>query len=161
MKKGLLWIHYRYFHLHHLHYPRIRHNCFVCFQEFEEHVRQATGVDWVQCSCTRWLHEECIWDCIIDSNGEERLCPYCTWDFFVVNVLSCMSCVYAKVMHLACAHVVPKALRSFFQIYTVYLGCLELHIGPSPMLRNILEPRYELQLQNWSIIGIGICTCGR
>ena len=50
----------------------------VCFQAFEEDVWQETGVDWVQCSCTRWLHEECILDCIIDSNGEERLCPYCT-----------------------------------------------------------------------------------
>ena len=37
-----------------------------------------TGVDWVQCICTRWLHEECILDCIIDSNGKERLCLYCT-----------------------------------------------------------------------------------
>ena len=73
-----------------------------------------------------------------------------------------VQCVYAKILHLACAHVVPKALRSFFfQIYTVYLGCIGVHIGPSPMLGNILELRYELKLQNRSIIGIGICTCGR
>ena len=81
--------------------------------------------------------------------------------FFVVIVLSCMPYVYAKIMHLGCAHVVRKALRIFFQIYTVYLGCIELHIGPSPMLRNVLELRYELKLQNRSIIGIGICTCRR
>ena len=34
--------------------------------------------------------------------------------FFVVIVLSCMPCVYAKIMCLACANGVPKALRSFF-----------------------------------------------
>ena len=73
-----------------------------------------------------------------------------------------MPCVYAKIMCLACANVVPKHyVVFFFQIYTVYLGCIELHIGPSPMLRNILELRYELKLQNRLITGIGICTCGR
>jgi len=52
--------------------------CCVCFQAFEEDVLQATGVDWVQCSCTHWLHEDCVLDCITDSSGKERLCPYCT-----------------------------------------------------------------------------------
>ena len=52
--------------------------CCVCFQAFEEDVQQETGVEWVQCSCTRWLHEDCIVDCIVDSSGKERLCPYCT-----------------------------------------------------------------------------------
>jgi len=52
--------------------------CCVCFQTFEEDIQQEAGVDWVKCSCMRWLHEDCIVDCITDSSGKERLCPYCT-----------------------------------------------------------------------------------
>ena len=26
--------------------------------------------DWVQCSCTRWLHEDCVLDVIKDTNGK-------------------------------------------------------------------------------------------
>lgn len=25
----------------------------------------------------RWLHEDCVLDCIVDSSGKEKLCPYC------------------------------------------------------------------------------------
>ena len=33
-----------------------------------------SGKNWVACACGRWLHEECADDCIIDSDGNERLC---------------------------------------------------------------------------------------
>ena len=39
--------------------------CCVCFPSFEEDFSLETGVEWVQCSCTHWLHEDCILDCII------------------------------------------------------------------------------------------------
>ena len=53
-------------------------SCCVCFQAFAEDVEEGTGAEWVQCTCTRWLHEDCILDSIIDSSGKERLCPFCT-----------------------------------------------------------------------------------
>ena len=45
--------------------------CCVCFDEYEE------GETWVQCSCTRWLHEDCVIDVIMDSNGKPKICPVC------------------------------------------------------------------------------------
>ena len=45
--------------------------CCVCFAEYEE------GDKWVQCTCKRWLHEDCIIDVIEDINGFPRMCPYC------------------------------------------------------------------------------------
>jgi len=45
--------------------------CCVCFDDYVE------GDEWVQCTCGRWLHEDCIIEVIEDSNGLPRLCPYC------------------------------------------------------------------------------------
>jgi len=45
--------------------------CCVCFDEYVE------GDTWVQCSCERWLHEDCVIDVIMDSNGKPRICPVC------------------------------------------------------------------------------------
>jgi hypothetical protein len=47
--------------------------CCVCFQDFSDD----EDVEWVQCQCTRWLHEDCIIDNVINSNGKELLCPHC------------------------------------------------------------------------------------
>ena len=43
----------------------------------QEDVQHGAGIDWVQCVCTHWLHEECGIDCIVDANGKERLCRHC------------------------------------------------------------------------------------
>ena len=52
--------------------------CCVCLQSFEEDVELGFGVQWIQCACERWLHEDCVIDVITDSSGKERLCPFCT-----------------------------------------------------------------------------------
>ena len=46
--------------------------CCVCFEMYDP-----LQGDWVQCSCTRWLHEDCVLDVIKDADGKVRLCPYC------------------------------------------------------------------------------------
>ena len=46
-------------------------HCCVCFGSYDEDID--TGREWIQCSCTRWLHEDCIDDEDVDTNG--RLCP--------------------------------------------------------------------------------------
>ena len=51
--------------------------CCVCFTTYEEDVQKKSGKDWVMCACSRWLHEECAEDCILDSTGKERLCQLC------------------------------------------------------------------------------------
>ena len=49
--------------------------CCVCFTSYEDDVKERTGKDWVMCACSRWLHEECADDCVLDNTGKERLCP--------------------------------------------------------------------------------------
>ena len=34
--------------------------CCVCFQTFEDDKREQSGLEWVECACSQWLHEECI-----------------------------------------------------------------------------------------------------
>ena len=51
--------------------------CCVCFTSYEDDVKERTGKDWVMCACSRWLHEECADDCVLDNTGKERLCPLC------------------------------------------------------------------------------------
>ena len=52
--------------------------CCICFRTFEEDTMEKTGLDWVECVCGRWLHEECItYNIISDASGRELLCPFC------------------------------------------------------------------------------------
>ena len=51
--------------------------CCVCFVSYKEDILDQSGKDWVGCACGQWLHEDCAEDCVLDSNGMERLCPLC------------------------------------------------------------------------------------
>ena len=52
--------------------------CCECFQTYSEDVLEGTGLEWVECVCGRWLHEDCIsYDISTDANGKELLCPFC------------------------------------------------------------------------------------
>lgn len=46
--------------------------CCVCFSSFEED--EGTGREWLQCICSRWIHEDCV---VPNPNGENKLCPIC------------------------------------------------------------------------------------
>ena len=52
----------------------VANQCCVCLQGFNEDIEIGAGTNWVQCMCTRWLHEDCILDCVIDESGKEKLC---------------------------------------------------------------------------------------
>lgn len=51
--------------------------CCVCQQSYEEDMELGGGVEWVQCSCLRWLHEDCVLDSSVSSDGKVQLCPFC------------------------------------------------------------------------------------
>ena len=51
--------------------------CCECGQSYEDDARQGSGAEWVQCSCSRWLHEECINEVDLDTCGNEVLCSFC------------------------------------------------------------------------------------
>ncbi len=47
--------------------------CCVCFSSFEED-EGTVGREWLQCICSRWIHEDCV---VPNPNGENKLCPIC------------------------------------------------------------------------------------
>ena len=51
--------------------------CCVCFRTYEEDEEDCTGLEWVHCVCTRWIHDECVSEIISDEQGHELLCPFC------------------------------------------------------------------------------------
>ena len=52
--------------------------CCTCYRSFADDEREETGLEWVECKCTRWLHEEWSdYDIEFDADGRELLCPYC------------------------------------------------------------------------------------
>ena len=55
--------------------------CCVCYRTFEEDQREGNGLEWVQCVCGRWLHEECICEIDIDDQGRE---------LFFLSILCCL-----------------------------------------------------------------------
>ena len=52
--------------------------CCVCFQTFKDDKREQSGLTWVECACSRWLHEEFIeYDLSVNARGQKLLCPFC------------------------------------------------------------------------------------
>ena len=51
--------------------------CCQCGGSYEQDIMEGTGADWLACACGRWLHEECVEDCIRDAEGNECLCTFC------------------------------------------------------------------------------------
>ena len=49
----------------------------MCFVIFEEDTLEGTGAEWIPCPCGRWLHEECVEDYAVDSDGNECYYPSC------------------------------------------------------------------------------------
>jgi len=51
--------------------------CCMCFVSYEDDVLKGAGTEWIFCKCGRWLHEDCVEDVVVDSNGEECFCSFC------------------------------------------------------------------------------------
>ncbi len=49
--------------------------CCVCYGSFDEDI--GTGREWLQCSCKRWIHEDCIDTNDTDGSIDNKLCPLC------------------------------------------------------------------------------------
>ena len=49
--------------------------CCACFGLYKDDI--GTGLEWLQCSCSRWIHEECVDNVVRGEDGEEKLCPLC------------------------------------------------------------------------------------
>ena len=49
----------------------------ICFGTCEEDLLGGGGEDWIQCTCGKWVHEECVEDCEPDRDGNPQFCPDC------------------------------------------------------------------------------------
>ena len=47
------------------------YECSECFGMYREDKEMGNGVEWVQCGCGQWIHEECISNTVISSDGTE------------------------------------------------------------------------------------------
>ena len=49
--------------------------CCACFGLYADDA--GTDREWIECSCSRWIHEDCVENVIYDANSKELLCPVC------------------------------------------------------------------------------------
>ena len=67
----------------------------MSYRMFQDDQREGTGLDWVQCVCQRWLHEDCICEIEYDENGYCATNYYnnhmtvCVFEHFILRALSC------------------------------------------------------------------------
>ena len=54
--------------------------CCVCFATYEDDVKEENGRTWIECSCGRWLHEDCSFP--VSPAMPDELCPYCVREIF-------------------------------------------------------------------------------
>ena len=44
--------------------------CCMCFGTYSEDVANGDGRNWIECTCGRWLHEDCAEDCLLNKDGK-------------------------------------------------------------------------------------------
>ena len=71
--------------------------CSICYEQYSEGAINEDGCDWIKCACSRWLHEECAEDCVIDANGEERFATIALI-FFSRLPLYCIVCAFSPII---------------------------------------------------------------
>ena len=49
----------------------------ICFGNYEDDVIDGYGADWIDCARGRWLHVDCVDECVTDCHGNKHYCPYC------------------------------------------------------------------------------------
>jgi len=53
--------------------------CCICYCTFADDEREETGLEWMECVCMRWLHEQCIdYNVEVDADGRIDLPLSCS-----------------------------------------------------------------------------------
>ena len=50
--------------------------CCVCFGTYEKDVEEGNGREWLNCTCGRWLHDDCVSN-VVDLEEDATICPVC------------------------------------------------------------------------------------
>ena len=59
------------------HTPDDYYECSECFGTYKEDKEMRNGAEWIRCGCSQWIHEECISNTLMGSDGTERMCSNC------------------------------------------------------------------------------------
>ena len=57
--------------------PDDDYECSECLGTYSEDIVIGNGAEWIQCGCGQWIHEDCIVNTMIGSDGTERMCSNC------------------------------------------------------------------------------------
>jgi len=41
----------------------------MCFVSYEDDVLEGAGTEWIFCKCSRWLHEDCVEDVVMEKSA--------------------------------------------------------------------------------------------
>ena len=53
------------------------YQCSECFGTYREDKEMGNGAEWVQCGCGQWIHEDCVSNTVVGSDGTELMCSNC------------------------------------------------------------------------------------
>ena len=77
--------------------------CCMCFGTYSEDVANGDGRNWIECTCGRWLHEDCAEDCLLNKDGKEMFCHSCIWCalcFFALLYVLGRLCTSAELLNI-------------------------------------------------------------
>ena len=94
----------------------------MCFRTFEEDGIEKTGLEWVECVCKRWLHEDCI-DYATNVDVDGRIVVLVVCDMCIYYILPCINkTIFLKICSLgdstysnACRSSAKKIMQSTVQ----------------------------------------------
>jgi len=49
----------------------------TCCMCFGDGVLESIGAEWINCRCGKWMHEDCVEETVMDSDGHQRFCTFC------------------------------------------------------------------------------------
>ena len=53
------------------------YECSECLGTYREDIVIGNGAEWIECGCGQWIHEDCVVNTMIGSDGTERICSNC------------------------------------------------------------------------------------
>ena len=57
--------------------PEVNKNeCCVCSGTYDKDVEEENGREWLNCTCGRWLHDDCVLGAV-DLEEDATICPMC------------------------------------------------------------------------------------
>ena len=57
--------------------PNDDYECSECLGTYSEDIVIGNDAEWIECGCGQWIHEDCIVNTMIGSDGSERMCSNC------------------------------------------------------------------------------------